>query len=248
MWISTPFLFYYFYFSPDRVGKVSARGHSRTWIGFLFTADSPALAGQVPSGACWESVVVADIPSPRGPNCGPRDFGEVRGEQRCAAGAGGRPSSPALKAPPRPRPRPWALAGRAPAPPPAPRMPCGSGRRSREAGKLCLCERGDLPPPPPPRRPPPLGSRRRGPRAGLEETSPPLPPPPARRGAPSSSYCAVGSGGTRNGRLPPPPSAASSSPASSSSPGRSRVSAAISSGGDWRFFGRRRLAMSCRGR
>lgn len=194
--------------------------------------------------------VVAEIPSPVRP----------RGRARTLALSPGRGGEPwareggplATPTPPRPAgPAPPLCPGQgAQAPPLAPSMLCGSGGgRSREAGKPCLCEREELPPPPP-LRPPPSGPRRRGPRTALGETSPPLPPPPPRRAAPASSSCAAGSGGTRNGRPLPPPSAAasSSSSASFSAPGRSGVSAAVGSGGDSRFFGRRRLAMSCRGR
>lgn len=227
--------------------RASKQGHPSSLIGCLFTPDCPALQGQVLSRACWEGVrveVVAEIPSPGRPRGRVRTLALSRGRGgEPWAREGGPLATPTGPAPPAPVPRPGAQA-----PPLAPSMLCGSGGgRSREAGKLCLCEREELPPPPP-RRPPPSGPRRRGPRTALGETSPPLPPPPPRRAAPASSSCAKGSGGTRNGRPLPPPSAASFSSASFSAPGRSGVSAAAGSGGDSRFFGRRRLAMSCRGR
>ena len=221
--------------------------------GGRFTPDCLVLRGvRCFPGRKWEGVcvgVVAEIPSPVIPRGG---AGLRRGPRRAATSAGSRRTVGSPRRP-RPRPRPSDLtpplcpglagAGTAPLSQHAVRQRRRGGR-SREAGKQWLCERGAPSPPPPARCPPPPGPGRRGPQTALEEKSPPLPPPPSRSGTPASSSCAAGSGGT-------PPSAASSScwcSASSSAPGRSGVSAAAGSGGDSRFFGRRRLAMSCRGR
>lgn len=119
---------------------MSARGIRS---GCLLTADSPALEGQVPSGACWEGVRagVADMPSPRSPSCGPRDLGEVRWEWRRAPGAGGRPSSHALQAPPRPpgpAPVPW-LGGRPPRLPLPACRAAAAGGVGRRGSCACVC-------------------------------------------------------------------------------------------------------------